>query len=227
MAVLKIRDADGKIHEISVIKGNDYILTEADKQEISDRVIGKKNKNLVFDTYDNLTNWFYKNFCPVPSKYQDDYAFEIQTNSLGNGLFNVSVKDKSGGLSFLMSPLEIHSVTLPAGTYTASGNSANIGFINKDAEDEWDMLQNLPYTFTLDSEKTVTFGTNKTDFSENNVYLQIERGTTATELEPYVATPYVREDGITKESLQVGDLLLVEEENQPNFYWNGTGIKAL
>lgn len=42
MAILKIRDADGNVHEILAIKGNDYVLTDADKQEIAT----KANENL-------------------------------------------------------------------------------------------------------------------------------------------------------------------------------------
>ena len=38
MAVLKIRDAEGNIHEIMSIKGDSYVLTEADKQEIAELV---------------------------------------------------------------------------------------------------------------------------------------------------------------------------------------------
>ena len=33
--VLRIRDANGNIQEILAIKGEDYVLTEADKQEIA------------------------------------------------------------------------------------------------------------------------------------------------------------------------------------------------
>lgn len=43
MAILKIRDADGNIQEILAIKGNDgkdYVLTDADKQEIAAMVSG-------------------------------------------------------------------------------------------------------------------------------------------------------------------------------------------
>jgi hypothetical protein len=36
MAILKIRDADGNVHEILAIKGEDYVLTDADKQEIAE-----------------------------------------------------------------------------------------------------------------------------------------------------------------------------------------------
>lgn len=48
MAVLKIRDSNGNVQEITVIKGDkgadgkdgkDYVLTEADKQEIAETVI--------------------------------------------------------------------------------------------------------------------------------------------------------------------------------------------
>lgn len=41
MAILKIRDAEGKVQEILAIKGSDgkdYILTDEDKQEIADIV---------------------------------------------------------------------------------------------------------------------------------------------------------------------------------------------
>lgn len=41
MAILKIRDAEGNVQEIPVLKGNDgkdYILTDADKQEIAAKV---------------------------------------------------------------------------------------------------------------------------------------------------------------------------------------------
>ena len=41
MAILKFRDADGKIHEVIAIKGNGYVLTEADKEEIAELVMQK------------------------------------------------------------------------------------------------------------------------------------------------------------------------------------------
>ena len=37
--ILRIRDSDGNIHEILAIKGDSYVLTEADKQEIAETVI--------------------------------------------------------------------------------------------------------------------------------------------------------------------------------------------
>lgn len=38
--ILRIRDADGNIQEIIAIKGDNYVLTEADKQEIAAIVAG-------------------------------------------------------------------------------------------------------------------------------------------------------------------------------------------
>ena len=35
MAVLKIRDAEGNVREILAIRGENYLLTEEDKQEIA------------------------------------------------------------------------------------------------------------------------------------------------------------------------------------------------
>lgn len=43
MAILKIRDAEGNIIEITAIKGKDgkdYVLTDEDKQEIAEKVKG-------------------------------------------------------------------------------------------------------------------------------------------------------------------------------------------
>ncbi len=36
--ILKIRDANGNVQEVLVIKGSDYVLTDADKQEIAEAV---------------------------------------------------------------------------------------------------------------------------------------------------------------------------------------------
>jgi hypothetical protein len=58
MSILKIRDAEGNVQEITAIKGSDgkdgkdgadgkdgsdYVLTDADKQEIAELVIGMLN----------------------------------------------------------------------------------------------------------------------------------------------------------------------------------------
>ena len=38
MAILRIRDAEGNIQEILAIRGESYVLTDADKREIAEMV---------------------------------------------------------------------------------------------------------------------------------------------------------------------------------------------
>lgn len=38
MAILRIRDENGKVQEIPVIRGNAYVLTDADKREIAEMI---------------------------------------------------------------------------------------------------------------------------------------------------------------------------------------------
>lgn len=40
MAILKVKDQNGNIIDIPAIKGDDYILTEADKAEIAEQAAG-------------------------------------------------------------------------------------------------------------------------------------------------------------------------------------------
>lgn len=41
--IITVRDADGNIIEIPALKGDSYVLTEADKQEIAETVIEMLN----------------------------------------------------------------------------------------------------------------------------------------------------------------------------------------
>ena len=61
MAILKIRDADGNIQEILAIRGEpgkDYILTDADKQEIAGSItpeqIGAATKEELLTAVGNI-----------------------------------------------------------------------------------------------------------------------------------------------------------------------------
>lgn len=51
MAILKIRDAEGNVIEIPTLKGDSYILTEADKIEIAEIV----KSSIAMPTTDTLT----------------------------------------------------------------------------------------------------------------------------------------------------------------------------
>ena len=46
MAILKIRDAEGNVQEVLAIKGEDYILTDADKQEIAQMAANLVNSGI-------------------------------------------------------------------------------------------------------------------------------------------------------------------------------------
>lgn len=39
--ILRIRDSNGNIQEVLAMKGDDYVLTEADEQEIAAKVVEK------------------------------------------------------------------------------------------------------------------------------------------------------------------------------------------
>lgn len=61
MAILKIRDSDGNIHEILAIKGNDYVLTDEDKQEIANMISGGNTPD--------MSKYALKTDIPDVSKY--------------------------------------------------------------------------------------------------------------------------------------------------------------
>lgn len=46
MAILKVRDANGNVQEVLAIRGESYVLTDADKKEIADLVSGGGNADL-------------------------------------------------------------------------------------------------------------------------------------------------------------------------------------
>jgi hypothetical protein len=53
MAILKIRDANGNVQEIMAIKGDSYVLTEQDKQEIATKAIEKLSTETWVFTLEN------------------------------------------------------------------------------------------------------------------------------------------------------------------------------
>lgn len=123
-----------------------------------------------------------KNLCPPPeSKTTNDGEIYTRITKRINGKFDLQITQvDTNDVVILMSPIELHSVKLPAGTYTASSNSEHIGFCSDD-----EFLYDLPHTFTLDKEQTVYFGTYNTEMSQNSVYIQVEKGENATEYEHY------------------------------------------
>lgn len=69
MALLKIRDANGQVHEIASIKGNDYILTDADKREIAEMVTALMSVNAVSGDAPDLSLYALKTDIPDLTGY--------------------------------------------------------------------------------------------------------------------------------------------------------------
>lgn len=126
-----------------------------------------------------------RNFCPPPeAKTRNDGIIEVVLEPTVNGRFDLSSRTVSNDVAMMMSPNIVHSVTLSAGTYTASSNSVALGLSMGD-----EMVYSLPHTFTLETDQTVYFGTYSTDFAETDLYLQIESGESVTDYDPYAGDP--------------------------------------
>lgn len=172
--------------KISVYKGA-YKPVDLQKnaKNLGGYFIGGTNENeAVFDgTYDDYLTLYGKsdylispNLCPnlkPQSGAINEYSWQIIPN--GDGTFNFSGAMVTGET--------VGRVTLPAGTYTASGC--------KYLQLYWDGIDGfltLPNTFTLSKETTlllVVWYTETAEISLQNQYIQIEKGEQATEFCPY------------------------------------------
>lgn len=186
---------DMKDNRISMYEG-DYRPVEAMRngQKLAGwKTVGMTGTEGEFtDTYNDFLTVYGKsgyresvNLCPPPeAKTMNDGIIEVVLTPTNEGRFDLTSQTVSNDVVMMMSPNILHSVTLPAGTYTASSNSAEIGYSPGD-----ESCFDLPYTFTLEAEQMVYFGTYTTDFSETDLYLQIESGETATDYDPYAGDP--------------------------------------
>ncbi len=122
-----------------------------------------------------------RNLCPPPTeKLGNDGVVEWGLTLSEQGRFSLFSKTVGSDVVMLMKPNIINTVTLPSGTYTASSNSAEIRLCFSEYS-----FTSLPHTFTLDSQQTISFGVYNTDFSETDIYLQIESGESVTDYDPY------------------------------------------
>ena len=173
-------------NKISVYKGA-YKPVDLQKnaKNLGGYFIGGTNENeAVFDgTYDDYLTLYGKsdylispNLCPnlkPQSGAINEYSWQIIPNS--DGTFNFSGAMVTGET--------VGRVTLPAGTYTASGC--------KYLQLYWDGIDGfltLPSTFTLSKETTILlvfWYTETVQISLTNQYIQIEKGEQATEFCPY------------------------------------------
>lgn len=175
----------------------------------------KLNKNLVFETKEEMDAWLVagKNLCPPPPEmerewYEYDsndeikntYKYKVSTNP--DGTFNIEgVYDETSGA--------VHSsIILPPGTYCFSCSNNLSAEVNTGSE--W---YGAGDTFILTKEQKVWAIV--WDISANNptnAWFQIEEGTEATEFEPYSKNSM---------NLKEGDILLVKNSSFI-YYWDGS-----
>ena len=69
MALLKIRDANGNVQEVFALRGNDYVLTDADKREIAEMVTALMSVNAVSGDAPDLSLYALKTDIPDLTGY--------------------------------------------------------------------------------------------------------------------------------------------------------------
>lgn len=69
MALLKIRDANGNVQEVLALRGNDYVLTDADKREIAEMVTALMSVNAVSGDAPDLSLYALKTDIPDLTGY--------------------------------------------------------------------------------------------------------------------------------------------------------------
>ena len=69
MALLKIRDANGNVQEVIALRGNDYVLTDADKREIAEMVTALMSVNAVSGDAPDLSLYALKTDIPDLTGY--------------------------------------------------------------------------------------------------------------------------------------------------------------
>ena len=207
------------------------------------------NKSLVFDTKAKLDSWINelpggKNLLN-PWDYDKDKILTQGYVSRDGSIrldYNTVIDPDAENLTFTHNRY-VYNLNLEAGTYTIRAMCDSIDsfgsclvyskfFIN---DTKYDLLQSTEgkhYCFTKTFELTENSYIelqleNNQPATAFDCWVQLEKGSTPTEYETYIP-PYVREnDHLTKNDLNIGDLLLVEEENVPDYFWDGNKIIEL
>lgn len=92
MALLKIRDANGNVQEILALRGNDYVLTEADKREIAEMVTALMSVNAVSGDAPDLSLYALKTDIPDLT----GYALKSEIPDLTGYALKAEIPDVSG-----------------------------------------------------------------------------------------------------------------------------------
>lgn len=92
MALLKIRDANGNVQEVLAIRGNDYVLTDADKREIAEMVTALMSVNAVSGDAPDLSLYALKTDIPDLT----GYALKSELPDVTGYALKTEIPDVSG-----------------------------------------------------------------------------------------------------------------------------------
>ena len=204
------------------------------------------NKSLVFDTKAKLDSWINelpggKNLLN-PWDYDKDKILTQGYVSRDGSIrldYNTVIDPDAENLTFIHNRY-VYNLNLEAGIYTIriicdsyysymvyskfSINNVEYDLLESTEEEYCYFTKTFELTENSDIELQLE---NNTTATSIDCWVQLEKGTTPTEYETYIP-PYVREnDHLTKNDLNIGDLLLVKEENVPDYYWDGKEIVEL
>lgn len=195
----------------------DFIIraeNAASKAEAAAMSIAQKHNSFVFDTEAHLLGWVGQNLCPMPEEISNAIC-EVTHND--NGTFNVVV-NSTGAI-----PLSFGTITLSEGTYVFTRHNCDFffglfGYTNPIEENT---------VFVVEKDTLVQVGIYYQPISGDNfqnAWIQITKGETVPDTFVAYHSPYERADGITKEILSKGDLLLTEENGKPAYWWDGISL---
>lgn len=215
--------------------------TYATKDELSNCATKDKvSKPWVFNTKKDLSAWLYPNICPIPQcgtkeepvTADKGYTYTITPDDNGYFAFELIALNGATGAS----NMPLLTLTLEPGLYIVSRNR----YIIFDAPGSLYLGINSPLSgvFRVKSDSApITITLSSRCLLENysdgksyvpDLYLKIasvsvnEVNEIAAEFTPY-NSPFIH-DGGTKEDLKTGDLLLVQEKNTLDYYWDGNTI---
>lgn len=180
-------------------------------------------KSLIFDTKESLNNLINevpggKNLLN-PNDYVDSHFATIESN----GSISLGMEGPEGQSAYIK-----YKMTLENGDYAFSCNLGDNG------ENCNIFLNDTNIASFGGSGGTHVINVNNTAELRVECYaaspahsagidLQLEKGSTPTEYETFI--PFgVHEYGAAKQDLNAGDLLLIQEEKTPDYYWNGSEI---
>ena len=141
----------------------------------------------------------------------DDWLIE---DDWSNVVFDVS-GESTTSLENEVWPDDLRNIILPAGNYKILISTPNNELNDIISPVSYELIDGR-YALSLEEESTISIYGSQTATEYSFGYsVTIFR------------TPYIREDGITRNDLVIGDWLLVQEITSPDYWWTGSNIKPI